>query len=285
MQAFCSILQSRTRCCHCSFSWACTTWLVSVDLAADWSPFPFFLCLFFCIQSRRLKCRACLFRTWGDWRLSWKGAVTVVKVVVQGELPSACFCSHTPSQCLWCQWLSWYPCIHCYSAFQLPPQIHPRTQPQDLATWPWSCGKHVWSLLWTVLAVKPVSPLTRRHLSTLPEVVHVTSPRGELALCFGLIVIGRPADNEAGGSWAAAAWMGPIGQEAAARRAAGMHFTQEFTMQYPEFTIHYIFTIFFRRDFQYDLFHENGPKSVISSRNSWKTMNSGVPRSVLAKNS
>ena len=65
-------------------------------------------------------------------------------------------------------------------------------------------------------------------------------------------------------SSAAAAWVGPIRHGATARRAAAMHFIQEFTIQYPEFTENFhkftiffmtFFTIFFRHDFQYGIFH------------------------------
>ena len=76
---------------------------------------------------------------------------------------------------------------------------------------------------------------------------------------IGTVVLpNRPADNEAGGSGAAAAWVGPIRHGVASRRAAGIHFIQEFTKQYPEFTENSdqftiffttFFTIFFRHDF------------------------------------
>ena len=98
-----------------------------------------------------------------DWRRSWKGAVTVNIVVVQGERPSAWFGSHAPWQWLW--WLQL--CIHCYSAFHLPPLIHSRTQPQHLETWPWSCGTHVWA----ALAAQPISPLSKLHLSTMHKTI------------------------------------------------------------------------------------------------------------------
>ena len=88
-----------------------------------------------------------------------------------------------------------------------------------------------------------------------------------------MVLPNRPADNEAGGSGAAAAWVGPIRHGVASRRAAGIHFIQEFTKQYPEFTENsdqftIFFTIFVRHDFQYDLSHEKRPKSMISGMNS-----------------
>ena len=43
------------------------------------------------------------------------------------------------------------------------------------------------------------------------------------------------------------------------------------------------FTPFFRHKFKNDLFNEKGLESMISGMNSWKPMNSGVPRSVWAK--
>ena len=71
----------------------------------------------------------------------------------------------------------------------------------------------------------------------------------------GTVVLpNRPADNEAGGSGAAAAWVGPIRHGVASRRAAGIHFIQEFTKQYAEFTKNSDqFTIFFTIFLRYDL--------------------------------
>ena len=111
---------------------------------------------------------------------------------------------------------------------------------------------------------------SKLHLSTMPE----------------MILQNIPADNEAGGSGAAAQqqqhewdpWCHPL-------RA-------EFTIQYPEFSENFhkftiffttFFTIFFRHDFQNGIFHWKWPKSMISGMNSWKVMISGVPGSVLAK--